>query len=743
MHFFGFNPKHIPASPDRARVDLGWDRLSERASHDPELIKFVENLKNDPLAGQLAESIFSNSPFLAHCMQSDLSFARELFTRGPDECRESVFADTTEGAKGMGEDELKKHLRIMKRRVQLLAGVGDINGLWDLDMVTNTLSDFADTSLSAASAHLLRYLEGRGAIKITNPDNPEVGSGLIILGLGKLGGRELNYSSDIDIIILFDPDIVQSDKPEELQSNFVRLAKKLVGILDDRTADGYVFRTDLRLRPDPGSTPLAISTMAAESYYESIGQNWERAAMIKARPIAGDIEAGKKFLAYLKPFIWRKSLDFAAIDDIHSIKRQINAHRGGSKIELYGHNVKLGRGGIREIEFFAQTQQLIWGGRNRELRIAPTQKAIRALCDADMVKSKDAQQLIDSYIFLRQVEHRLQMVDDEQTHSLPDDDAGIEKIAIFLGFPNGKEFAEKIISVMQCVESIYANLFEEAPSLSSASEGHGNLVFTGGESDPETLKTLTNLGFSNVAAVDATVRGWHHGRYRCTRSTRARELLTELMPIILSAFGRTSEPDSAFMRFDTFLSKLPAGVQLFSMFQANPGLLDLIAEIMGTAPRLAEHMAQKVGILDGVLSRDFFNPLPDKDELKIDIERALEEATCLEDVLDITRRWAKDRKFQIGVQVLRATLDERGSQRALSDVAEVIINALQPLVEDDFAKTHGHIKDSKMVIIAFGKMGGREKTPTSDLDLIFIYDFDKTVEKSDGNKPLAPSQYFS
>ncbi|MDH5488337.1 MAG: bifunctional [glutamine synthetase] adenylyltransferase/[glutamine synthetase]-adenylyl-L-tyrosine phosphorylase [Rhodospirillaceae bacterium] len=743
MHFFGFDPKHIPASPDRARVDLGWDRLGERASHDPELIKFVESLKNDPLAGRLAESIFANSPFLAHCMQSDPKFARELFTRGPDECRESVFADTTEGAKGMGEDELKKHLRIQKRRVQLLAGVGDINGLWNLDRVTETLSDFADTAVSAASSHLLRYLEDRGAIKIANQTNPEIGSGLIILGLGKLGGRELNYSSDIDIIILFDPDIVQSDKPEELQSNFVRLAKKLVSILDDRTADGYVFRTDLRLRPDPGSTPLAISTMAAESYYESIGQNWERAAMIKARPIAGDIEAGKKFLAYLKPFIWRKSLDFAAIDDIHSIKRQINAHRGGSKIELYGHNVKLGRGGIREIEFFAQTQQLIWGGRNRDLRTAPTQKAIRALCDGGMVKSEVAEQLIDSYIFLRQVEHRLQMVDDEQTHSLPDDDAGIEKIAIFLGFPNGKDFAEKIISVMQSVEAIYAKLFEEAPSLSSADEGHGNLVFTGGESDPETLKTLANLGFTNVAGVDATVRGWHHGRYRCTRSTRARELLTELMPIILSAFGRTSEPDNAFMRFDSFLSKLPAGVQLFSMFQANPDLLDLIAEIMGTAPRLAEHLAQKVGILDGVLNRDFFNPLPGKDELKIDLGRALEEATCLEDVLDITRRWAKDRKFQIGVQVLRATLDEHGSQRALSDVAEVIINALQPLVEDDFAKTHGRIKDGKMVIIAFGKMGGREKTPTSDLDLIFIYDFDKTVEKSDGTKPLAPSQYFS
>ncbi|MDH5188406.1 MAG: bifunctional [glutamine synthetase] adenylyltransferase/[glutamine synthetase]-adenylyl-L-tyrosine phosphorylase, partial [Rhodospirillaceae bacterium] len=743
MNFFEFDPKHIPVPADSARADAGWGRMAERAAYDPGLAEFVKSLKNDPVAGRLAESIFANSPFLGHCIQSDPEFTRELFTQGPDECRERVLTDTINGAKNLNEAELKKHLRIKKRQIQLMTGVADINCLWDLDRVTHTLSAFADAAVSAASSHLLGYLEGRGAIKIADPTNPELGSGLIILGLGKLGGRELNYSSDIDIIIMFDPDTIQSDKPEELQSNFVRLAKKLVSILDDRTADGYVFRTDLRLRPDPGSTPLAISTMAAESYYESIGQNWERAAMIKARPIAGDIAAGEKFLAFLKPFIWRKSLDFAAIDDIHSIKRQINAHRGGSKIKLYGHNIKLGRGGIREIEFFAQTQQLIWGGRNRDLRIAPTQLAIKALRDATMVKSEDAQLLIDSYIFLRQVEHRLQMVDDEQTHSLPDDDAGIEKIAIFLNFPNGKSFAEKIISVMHTVETIYAQLFEESPSLSSSGEEHGNLVFTGGESDPETLKTLINLGFKNVDSIDATVRGWHHGRYRCTRSNRARQILTELMPIILSAFGRTGEPDSAFMRFDSFLSKLPAGVQLFSMFQVNPDLLDLIAEIMGTAPRLAEHLSQKAGILDGVLNRDFFNPLPNKDDLKIDLDHALEEATCMEDVLDITRRWGKDKKFQIGVQVLRAILDERGSQRALSDVAEVLIGALQPLVEDDFAKTHGRIKDGAMAIIAFGKMGSREKTPTSDLDLIFVYDFDKSIEKSDGNKPLAPSQYFA
>ncbi len=750
MHFFGFNPKHIPtlthgARADGARADGGWETLGQRTADDADLSRAKELLEKDPIAGRLASSIFAHSPFLGHCMQSDPEFMFELFTHGPEACREKVLADTTKGVLELDEAGLKRHLRIAKRRVQLMSAVGDINGIWDLERVTGTLSEFADKAVSATATHLLKSLEARGAIKLAHPENPELESGLVILGLGKLGGCELNYSSDIDIIILFDPDRVKCEEPEEMQSHFVRLARKMVNILDDRTADGYVFRTDLRLRPDPGSTPPAISTIAAESYYESIGQNWERAAMIKARPIAGDIVAGNDFLNCLKPFIWRKSLDFAAIDDIHSIKRQINAHRGGEKIKLYGHNVKLGRGGIREIEFFAQTQQLIWGGRNRDLRTAPTQPSLRALSTAEKVTTEDAEKLISAYRFLRKVEHRLQMVNDEQTHSLPDNDEGISEIAAFLGFEDGEIFSKEILKTMQTVESVYANLFEEAPSLSSEGNGdeQGNLVFTGGESDPETLKTLAKLGYTNVDAIDVTVRGWHHGRYRCTRSSRARQLLTELMPIILGAFGRTSEPDNAFMRFDKFLSRLPSGVQLFSMFQANPDLLDLIAEIMGTAPRLAEHLSQKVGILDGVLSSDFFDPLPELDDLNKDLERTLIDATCMEDALDITRRWAKDRKFQIGVQVLRRTINDHGSQLALSNVAEALIHALQPRVEDDFAANHGRINGGGITIIAFGKMGGREKTPTSDLDLTFVYDFDKSVEQSDGTKPLAPSQYFS
>ncbi|MBL4614903.1 MAG: glutamine-synthetase adenylyltransferase, partial [Magnetovibrio sp.] len=309
---------------------------------------------------------------------------------------------------------------------------------------TGALSDFADAATSVACAHQLRALAKRGKINLANPDDPELGSGLVVLGMGKLGGRELNYSSDIDLILLFDPEVIDTDSPMELQHSFVRLARGLVSLLDERTEDGYVFRTDLRLRPDPGSTPLAISTMAAEIYYESVGQNWERAAMIKARPIAGDKAAANAFLAHLKPFIWRRNLDFAAIQDIQAIKRQINAHKGGTNIQLHGHNVKLGRGGIREIEFYAQTQQLIWGGRDRNLRHIPTLDALKALVKAGHDQAANLQTLEHAYHYLRRVEHRLQMVNDEQTHTLPEDDKSLNAIATFLGYDSLDAFSDEL-----------------------------------------------------------------------------------------------------------------------------------------------------------------------------------------------------------------------------------------------------------------------------------------------------------
>ncbi|MBL4691843.1 MAG: bifunctional [glutamine synthetase] adenylyltransferase/[glutamine synthetase]-adenylyl-L-tyrosine phosphorylase, partial [Magnetovibrio sp.] len=445
----------------------------------------------------------------------------------------------------------------------------------------------------------------------------------------------------------------------------------------------------------------------------------------------------------LTPFIWRKSLDFATIHDIQSIKRQINAHRGSTAIKILDHNVKLGRGGIREIEFYAQTQQLIWGGRNRNLRTVPTCESLNALVEAGFETAENAKTLSEAYAYLRKVEHRIQMVDDEQTHTLPNTEEGIAHIATFMGYGDVQGFREDILATLGRVETLYAQLFEDEGDLNAGTQSGGNLVFTGSESDPETLKTIGDLGFKNVTTVDAIVRGWHHGRYRSMRSGRAREILTELMPHILAAMANTSEPDAAFLRFDDFLSKLPAGVQLFSMFQTNPSMLDLIADIMGTAPRLAQHLSQKVRILDGVLSPGFFGQLPTAQDMKIDLDCDLEEADCLEDVLDICRSWGKDRKFQVGVQVLKGSIGERQSQKALTEVAETLLCALQPRVEDDFAVRHGRVVGGSLGIIAYGKLGGREKTPTSDMDLAFVYDFDENIDASNGEKPLPISQYYT
>ncbi|HEY9163152.1 MAG TPA: glutamine-synthetase adenylyltransferase, partial [Magnetovibrio sp.] len=571
MQLFEFNSDNLPGCASDAHAQVGWERFVAAAQGDAELHSFAAALEASPAGLKLARVVFGNSPFLTACWLNDLQFTKALLQRGPDAMRDEALSATRNWDRSLDEPGLMRLLRRQKVKMALITAIADITQVWELFGVTHALSDFADAAVSAAVSFQLMQLDRRGKIKLKHPDQPERESGLVILGMGKLGGRELNYSSDIDLIVLFDAERIETEQPMELSASFVRLARGLVEMLDKRTGDGYVFRTDLRLRPDPGSTPLAISTRAAEIYYESIGQNWERAAMIKARPIAGDLDAGQEFLDILRPYVWRKHLDFAAIQDIQSIKRQINAHKGGSTIKIRGHNVKLGRGGIREIEFYAQTQQLIWGGRERDLRVKPTLEALNALVEAGHEQAENARTLSAAYHFLRRVEHRLQMIDDAQTHTLPEDDEGLHDIAIFLGYPTYDAFASDILATMSQVETLYAALFEEGQSLGA--EGGGSLVFTGGESDPETLKTIRDMGYQNAEAVDAAVRGWHHARYRATRSTRAREILTELMPRILSAMAGTAEPDAAFMRFDAFLGQLPAGVQLFSMFQSNPQML--------------------------------------------------------------------------------------------------------------------------------------------------------------------------
>jgi glutamate-ammonia-ligase adenylyltransferase len=683
----------------------------------------------------LLAALFGNSPYLSEIALSEPDFLADLWREGPDA---TVGRETERLAALPAQAEpLAVALRRAKRRMALSVAVADIAGLWPLAQVTRALSDFAELAIGRLLDAILLDLDRGGQLKLGG--DPQA-AGLTVLGMGKLGAHELNYSSDIDLIVLYDREAPAIAADDGIGAKLVRVTRRLVQLLSDRTADGYIFRTDLRLRPDPGSTPLAISVQAAETYYESVGQNWERAAMIKARPVAGNLAVGAAFLESLRPYIWRKHLDFAAINDIHSIKRQIDAFRGTGEIKVLGHNVKLGRGGIREIEFFAQTQQLIFGGRHPSLRLRGTIEALDALATAGMISQRVVADLTRAYDFLRRLEHRLQMIDDQQTHTLPETDTGIDAVATFMGYDEPAAFRADFLDTLRLVEGHYARLFEEAPSLAGPG---GNLVFTGTDRDPDTLKTLAGLGYREPERAWDIASRWHHGRYRSTHTVRARELLTELMPAILKALGDSADPDQALLRFDAVLASLPAGVQIFSLFKANAPLLELVATIMGSAPRIATHLGRRPILLDGVLTRDYFGPLPDRASFSADLSRALDIGEDEQDILDISRRWANDQRFRIGVQQLAGTLSPELAGAAYSDVAEAVLVELPARIQRIFDGQHGQIAGGECAIIALGRLGSREMTASSDLDLIFIYEVPEGAEQSDGERPLSPAHYYA
>jgi glutamate-ammonia-ligase adenylyltransferase len=741
--FPDLNDLPAPSNPEWARA--GRERWADAsaASGDPEIALFAESLLKHAETGRILDAIFGNSPFLTQCAVRDPAFFREILTAGPAAAHERAMTSMSELLNGItNREEFMAALRRLRLQVALSVAVADIARLWDVDEVTAALSDFADTALAAATHHLLAPVVAAGDIVVPDRDDPSAGSGYIVLGVGKLGAGELNYSSDIDLIVLYDDAKIRARDGVAPGQLFVRLTRDLVTILSERTADGYVFRTDLRLRPDPSSTPAALSVVAAETYYESVGQNWERAAMIRARPVAGDSASGAIWMARLRPFIWRKHLDFETIQDIHAIKRQIYAQYGGADIAVEGHNIKLGRGGIREIEFFAQTQQLIFGGRDPSLRSPRTCDALAALADAGHVTRDAADDLSAAYRFLRRLEHRLQMVDDQQTHTLPDDPEKLVRLAVFMGHEGADGFRDELLHHLRLVETHYADLFEETPDEFAPAGIPGNLLFTGEDDDPDTLKTLSGLGFAAPSKVSATIRAWHRARRRATQTLRARQLLTELMPVILVALGKTPDPDATFAKFDDFLSALPAGVQLFSMLRARPELLDLVAEVLGTAPRLADQLNRNPQALEGLLDASFAEPLPDAAALTADLGEFLDRARDYEELLDLARRWANDLKLRVGIQLLRNVVDGEQAARNLSDIADAALSCLVPRVEADFAATHGRVAGSGLVVLALGKLGSREMTPTSDLDLIFVYDHED-VPASDGAKPLSPGPYFA
>lgn len=663
----------------------------------------------------------------------------DCLTEPPEKILDSLFSMlNSDAGHTASESDLKQILRIARNKAALTIALADLKGHWSLEQVTQSLTEIADTCLNTAINWLLLDAQRQGKLMGLSKDNPAKGSGYVVLAMGKHGAHELNFSSDVDLIVLYDPEIASLAENTEPSTLFVRITKRLVNLMQDMTRDGYAYRVDLRLRPDPRATQVALSFDAAMNYYESMGQNWERAAMIKARPTAGDMELGQRFIKEIQPFIWRKYLDFAAIAEVHSLKRQIHAVKGHGEIAVLGHNLKLGRGGIREIEFFVQTQQLIAGGRNPDLRGIATVDMLNRLVTAEWISATAASDLTDAYRFLRQIEHRIQMVADQQTHQLPDNQERFDDLAIFSGFANSEAFASKLRATFELVQKYYDDLFED-----DNADTKQSLNFAGDANDEETLAALQEMGFSQPEMISATIKGWYAGRYRAMRTETARERLTELLPALMTALGRSGDPDGAFAAFDRFVSGLPTGIQLFSLLRANPHFVDLIANILGAAPRLAQEMSRRPKMLDAVLEPTFFSQLPDRAEIQETVAAAVPQTLDFDQVLDQCRIVGREQMFRIGVRTLTDTMSAADAGQAYSHLAECLVARLLQAVQADLEIRHGVVEGGKVCVVAMGKLGGKEMTAASDLDLIVIYDHREDAIASSGPKQISSNQYFS
>jgi len=665
----------------------------------------------DPRVVDLLSGAAECSPYLWSLMQREADWLAEAVTAADDR----VVARETEGLEDLDPASLGVALRQAKGRIALLAGLADLGGAWRLEQVTGALTALADRATDLAIRAHLAVEVARGKL----PDTDADAGGLFVVAMGKMGAAELNYSSDIDLIVLFDDQAYAAGDRQQARASLIRATRRMAATLSDNTQHGYVFRTDLRLRPDAAVTPVCLSASAALSYYEAEGRTWERAAYIKARPCAGDLAAGQRFLDDLRPFVWRRHLDFAAIQDAHDMRLRIRDHNAlGGTLSLPGHNMKLGQGGIREIEFFTQTRQLIAGGRDRSLRLRGTVPALMALSQQGWVPADIAAELSDHYRQHREIEHRVQMVNDAQTHDLPRDEGGLQNIACMMGEPDLAAWSDRLLARLKRVETLT------------------DAFFSPGDAAP-----LPEISERSQEIIDR----WDS--YAALRSTRAQQIFRRIKPDLLSRMSRAEHAEDALRRFDVFLQGLPAGVQIFSLFEANPVLVDLLVDICATAPGLAAYLGRHPEVLDGVLGGSFFAPWPGPQALQDDLAHRLDQQMKARDggyerALDEARRWAHEWQFRIGVHHLRGLADAAQIGQEYADIATAAIIALLPLAADQVATRHGPPPGRGAVVLGMGSLGARQLNAASDLDLLIIYDAEG-VDESQGSKPLAPRAWYA
>jgi glutamate-ammonia-ligase adenylyltransferase len=663
----------------------------------------------ESLAGARAKAE-THSPFLRGLIRREEDLLTQMETQGFDAALETALAR-------LDPADLAPTLRQARGGVALTVALADLAGAWSLEQVTAALTRFADTALDFA-------------ISAAFADRGHTPQGLAALALGKMGSHELNYSSDIDLIFIHDPETLPRRDGEDPTEAAVRLVRRIVTLLSERTADGYALRVDLRLRPDPDSTPSSLPVGAAEAYYQSQALAWERSAFIRARAAAGDRALGCSFLAAIQPFIWRRSLDYSALAEIREVSHQIRDHFAEGQKLGPGFDLKRGRGGIRECEFYAQVHQMIFGGRDPGLRPGATMDALAALAAAGRISDADAKLLAEAYRHYRTLEHRIQMVADQQTHAIPKLAAERAQVAGLIGAANWRAVETDLAPRLKAVARLYDRLLEtgegqRGPRLPQGAESIQAWASKARIKDPQLLATLTD--------------GWRSGRPRSLRAPESQRAFEQVIPQLVQQVGTGRTGREALIRLDQLITALPSGVQFWRLLAAHPALLKVVARLLTTTPLLADALARRPSLLDVLLEPA--SPLPDIAAASAELEsvcRGLEG----EQLLDRVRIWTAERRFALGVQLIDGTVSPADASRELCLMAEAAVALLARTTVAEFTARHGEVPGGRLIPLALGRFGGGQLTAQSDLDLVFL--FSGAYEAlSTGAPPLTASAWFN
>jgi [glutamine synthetase] adenylyltransferase / [glutamine synthetase]-adenylyl-L-tyrosine phosphorylase len=628
--------------------------------------------------------------------------------------------------------EVSALLRRHKRRQVLRIGARDLLGLASVVETVRELSALAEGATEVAVRHAqLQVAREYGSF------DPADALRFVVLGMGKLGGEELNFSSDIDLVYLFTGGRRESSGGERGAAAGARFATRVAEIvtrtLSEVTEEGFVFRVDLRLRPEGQNGPIVNSLAAAITYYESLGQTWERAAMLKARPIAGDRDLGRSFLEEIAPFIYRRFLDFDTVEEIEAMKRRVDGSRSRERLDR---DVKLGPGGIREVEFIAQALQLVHGGRDQRLRSRSTLATLRALADLGLLDRSESASLSEAYLFLRDVEHKLQIVHERQTQVIPQDAEEERLLARRLGYHLGAAAAAEDRATSAEVGRFRADLARHRAAVRSSFES----TFLGARSeirreaeedvvalletlerDPTAQARLAAMGFADPPAAVANLLRLRDGPPFAPASARRKKALFALAPALLRAIRKASDPDQALAHMAELISAIGARTSFLALLEQNPETLRLLVGLFGASRYLSNFFLRHPELLDSLVRADLAVVRKDRASLEAGLASLLAAADDYETELDTLRRFHHEELLRIGVNDIHGLLDASQVEEDLSLLADVCLGGALDIARRALAERHGQ-PPGRFAMIGMGKLGRRALSYNADLDLIFVYD---------------------